>query len=189
VRGLEVTGEEVRVTLLLRAGLAREDLDDGRIVFHEALQRGVDFIQVIEVVHAFGTAAEFAGSLRATQKQFAEDGGFETREVEGFLKAMLVFCDAAIHVVSAAGKVFFGEGAQGILNSGVVEIHGWISIGFLVTGVDERVEGKRIVIGSGDFLFDEGAEDTSFDGREMGRHWMKSYIKVRRFPSWEERHG
>ena len=28
-----------------------------------------------------------------------------------------------------------------------------IAVGFLVTGVDERVDGKRVVFGGGDFFF------------------------------------
>jgi hypothetical protein len=125
------------------------------------------------VVHAFGAAAEFAGSLWSAQKKFAEDGGFEAREIEGFLEAMLVLVDSAIHVISAGSEIFFGEGAETVFDGRIVEIHGWVAIGFLIAGADERIERKGIVVGSGDFFFDERAEDTSFDEGEMERHGEK----------------
>ena len=50
-----------------------------------------------------------------------------------------------------------------------VEIHDGFAVGFLVAGVEEGVEGERIVFGSGDFFFDEGAEDAGFDfGEDHG---------------------
>ena len=166
MRRLNFTGKEMSVALLFCAGLAGENRGKRRVVFHQATQRRKNLVEVIEVMHALSAAAEFAGSLRAAQKEFAEDGGLETREVESLLKAVLVFGDAAIHVICTAGKVLFGESAQGVFDRGIVEVHVRIAIRFLVAGVDERVQGERVVVGSGDFLLDEGPEDAGFDGSE-----------------------
>jgi len=43
---------------------------------------------------------------------------------------------------------------QGLADGRFVEIHGGIAIRFLIAGVDESVQGKWIVFGSGDLFFD-----------------------------------
>jgi hypothetical protein len=40
----------------------------------------------------------------------------------------------------------------------------------LIAGVDDGVERERIVLGSGNFFFDEGAEDAGFDGSALKIH-------------------
>lgn len=52
---------------------------------------------------------------------------------------------------------------QGPADGSFVQVHDGIAIRFLVAGVDEGVQRKWIVFGSGDFFFDEGAEDAAFD--------------------------
>ena len=44
-----------------------------------------------------------------------------------------------------------------------VQVHDRVAIGFLVAGVDQGVEGKRIIIGSGDFFFQQRPEYPGFD--------------------------
>ena len=44
-----------------------------------------------------------------------------------------------------------------------VEIHHWVAVVFLVAGIDQRVQGKRIIVRSGDVFFDERAEHPGFD--------------------------
>jgi hypothetical protein len=62
---------------------------------------------------------------------------------------------------------------QGLADGGFVEIHDRIAIRFLVAGIDERVQGERIVFGSGDFFFDEGAEDAAFDFVQKDVHGVE----------------
>ena len=51
-----------------------------------------------------------------------------------------------------------------------VELHHRLAIGFLVGGVLECVEGERVIVGRGDFFFDEAAEDAGLDWREVEVH-------------------
>jgi len=44
-----------------------------------------------------------------------------------------------------------------------IEIHHWIAIRFLVGGVQDSVQRKRVILGRGDFFFDERAQDAGFD--------------------------
>ena len=52
---------------------------------------------------------------------------------------------------------------QGLADGRFVEIHDRIAVRFLIAGVDESVQGKWIVFGSGDLFFDERAQDPAFD--------------------------
>jgi hypothetical protein len=59
------------------------------------------------------------------------------------------------------------EGEAGFLFG---DLHDRLAIAFLIAGVDERVEGERVVLGGGSFFFEEGAEDAGFDEAEMDWH-------------------
>ena len=52
---------------------------------------------------------------------------------------------------------------QGLAGGRFVQVHDGIAIRFLVAGVDEGVQRKRIVFRSGDFFFDEGTQNSAFD--------------------------
>ena len=65
-----------------------------------------DILESVEVVHAFGAAAEFAGSLRTAQQERAEDGDFAAVEV----KASCRRCSYFVTRLSAprrAGQALF----------------------------------------------------------------------------------
>ena len=165
----------MNVTGFFCSGLPGKYLDQGRLATDQALQRGLHFAQIIKVMHALGSAAQLPRSLRAAEQQFAEDGRFAAIKVEGFLEAMLVFGDPAIRGAHRARKRIVVEYAKGVSNGIFLKIHDRIAIRFLVARVDQRVEGKRIVIRSGDFLFQKRAENSGFDFIENGIHSLKSY--------------
>ncbi len=127
------------------------------------LQAGLHGAQVVEGMHALGARAKFAGSLRSAQQQDAKNGDLVTIEIECLLEPMLVLGDAAVRGADGADEGLPVEGMQSLADGGFVEIHDRIAVRFLIAGVDEGVQGKWIVFGSGDFLFDEGAQDPAFD--------------------------
>ncbi len=145
------------------AGLAREYGGERGLALAEAVEGGDDVVEGFEAVHAFGAAAEFAGSLRTAEKQHAEDGDLAAVEVENFLQAMFVFSDAAIGAAGGARETFFLQGGECIADGISVERHYGVAIIFLIAGIHEGVEGQRIVIGRGDVFFDERAENANFD--------------------------
>jgi len=51
-----------------------------------------------------------------------------------------------------------------------VEMQNGIAVRPLVAGVGERVERERVILGRGDFFFDESTEDARFDGRQRDLH-------------------
>ena len=148
---------------LLGAGLPGKNLDERGLALHQVLQAGLHGAQVVERMHALGAGAKFAGGLRATQQQDTQDGDLVTIEVEGFLEAVLVLGDAAVRSADIADQGLSIQRMQGLADGRFVQVHDGIAIRFLVAGVDEGVQRKRIVFGSGDFFFDEGSEDPAFD--------------------------
>jgi hypothetical protein len=124
-------------------------------------------------MHALGACAKFAGGLRAAEQQDAEDGDFVAIKVEGFLEAVFVLGDAAVGGADGADQGLPVERMQGLADGGFVEIHDGFAVRFLVASVDEGVQGKWIVLGSGDFFFDEGAEDAAFDFVEEDVHGVE----------------
>ncbi len=62
---------------------------------------------------------------------------------------------------------------QSLADGGFIEVHDGIAVRFLIAGVDERVQGERIVFGSGDLFFDEGTQDPAFDFVQKNVHGLK----------------
>ena len=173
VMQINIAGQKMCVTRLLGAGLARKNFDEWRLALHQVLQAGLHGAQVVERTHALGAGAKLAGSLRAAQEQDAENGDLVAIEVEGFLEAMLVLGDAAVRGADGTDQGLPVERMQGLADGGFVEIHDGIAIRFLVAGVDKGVEGERIVFGSSDFFFDEGAQDAAFDFVQENVHGVE----------------
>jgi len=124
-------------------------------------------------MHAVGSSAEFARRLRATEKQDAKDGDFVAVEIETFLEAVFVLGNAAVRSADGADQRLAVEGMESLADGGFVESHYRIAIRFLVAGVDEGVQRERVVFGSGDFFFDEGAEDAAFDVGKKYVHGLR----------------
>jgi hypothetical protein len=153
----------------LGARLAWEDSDERRIALHQQVERGVDGAEIVKLVEALAAGAEFAGSLRAAEDQDAEEGDFVAMEVESFLEAMLELGDAAVSG-GGTGQAELVERVESAADGIFVEIGDGFAIGFLVAGVEESVEGERVIFGSGNFFFEEGAEDAGLGGAEMNVH-------------------
>lgn len=62
--------------------LASEQLYERRLTIHQEVEGGMDGVQVVECIHAFGAGAELAGRLGATKEQDADQGGLVAVEVE-----------------------------------------------------------------------------------------------------------
>ncbi len=103
--------------------------------------------------------------MRAAEEEETEDGGLVAAEPEGIADAVLVFGDAVTGDVLSEAEFF--EGAEGFADVGLGEVHDGVAAGFLIAGVDDGVEGERIVLGSDDLFFDESAEDAGLDGGEV----------------------
>jgi hypothetical protein len=157
----------------LGAALPGKNFDERGLARHQVLQAGLYSAQVVERVHAFGAAAKFAGRLGTTEQQDTEDGDFVAIEIEGFLEAVFVLRNAAVRGADVASEGLLVERMQGLTNGGFVEIHGRIAVRFLVAGVDEGVQGERVVLGCGDLFFDQGAEDPAFDFIQKDVHGLK----------------
>ena len=113
----------------------------------QAVERGDDVVERLEVVHAVGAAAEFAGGLGAAEQEHADHGDLATVEVEDFLESVFVFRDAAVGAAGRAGQSLFLQRGEGVTNRGLVEGHDRVAIVFLVAGVDQGVERERVVAG------------------------------------------
>jgi DNA-binding response OmpR family regulator len=166
----------MRVARLFGTGLAGQHFGQGRIALYQALQRGLRVAQVFKAVKALGAPAELARSLSAAQQQHAYYGGLGAGEVENFLRAMLEFGDAAVGAASRPGKAFLLKRVECAADNALVQSDHWIAIVLLVAGIDEGVQRQRIVVRSGDVLFDERSQDASFDG---GQNYIRGALFVR----------
>jgi len=140
IHGRRVAGEELHVAGFFGAGLAWEYGSERRLALTEAVESGDDVFEGFEAVHAFGAAAEFAGSLRAAEKEHAEQGDLAAIEIENFLQAMFVLGDAAIGSAGGTGETFLLECRKSVGDGIFVERHHGVAIIFLIAGVDEGVE-------------------------------------------------
>jgi len=173
VTQISIAGQKVRVARLLGARLARKNFDERRLALHQVLKAGLHGAEVVERMHALGAGANLAGGLRTAQQQNAKNSDFVAIEVEGFLEAVFVLGDAAVRGADGADQGLSVERMQGLADGSFVEVHDRIAIRFLVAGVDEGVERERIVFGSSDFFFDEGAQDAAFDFVQEDAHGVE----------------
>jgi len=155
----------VRVAGFFGAGLAREKFDERRLSIHQEIERGVDGVQIVELVEAVGPGAEFAGRLRTAEEEDAYERDLVAMEVEDIGEAVFELGDAAVGG-SRTGEALLRERMESAADGLFVEFHGGLAIGFLIGGVLEGVERERVVVGSGDFFFDEAAEDAGLGGGE-----------------------
>ena len=77
--------------------------------------------------------------------------------------------DAAVGGGGAC-EALLAQRMERVANGVFVEIHHWIAIRFLVGGVQDGVQRKRVILGSGDFFFDERAQDAGFDRGQSEVH-------------------
>ncbi len=150
------------VASLLCAWLAREDFDEGGLAVHEQVESGVHGGEIVELIKAIGAGAEFAGSLRAAEKEHAEQGDFVAVEIEDFGEAVFELGYAAVGGGGAC-EALLAQRMERAANGVFVEIHHWIAIRFLVGGVQDGVQRKRVILGRGDLFFNKRAQDAGFD--------------------------
>ena len=96
-----------------------------------------------------------------------------TIEIESFLEPVLVFGDAAVRTADGADQRLLTKRMKRFADRGFVERHDGIAIGFLVTRVRECVERKGVVLGSGDFFFNQGAENAALDVGQEKVHELR----------------
>jgi hypothetical protein len=128
------------VTDFARTGLAGKRGHQSGIALCQTLQNREDFRDLFEVVEAFRAIAQFAWSLRTAKEQFADDGGFAAGEVENFLQMVLVFGHAAIGTARRASESLVFEAAERVTDFILLEMHHWLTVTFLVAGVDKGIE-------------------------------------------------
>jgi len=164
----------VRVAGLTGSGLAREDGGKrpsggrgrfrGRFAGSEAVECGLDRGEIVEGVEAFGANAEFAWRLGAAKHEEAEDSGLVASQVKDGTNAVLVLRNAG--VVEGGDEVLVIKGVKCLADLVFGEIEDGVATGLLITGVDECVQGERVVLRRCDLFFDEGAEDAGLNGVE-----------------------
>ena len=64
--------------------------------------------------------------------------------------------------LAGPGHALFRRPAESLTNGFFVESHHRVAIVFLIAGVDQGVEGERVIVGRRDVLFDERARGLAF---------------------------
>src|SRR5271166_1830786 len=82
---------------------------------------------------------------------------------------MLEFGDPAIAGRRARQELLV-QRAQSRTHSIFVEMHEWVAVGFLIAGVNQRIERQRIIFRRGDLFFDQRAEHPGFVVRKFEVH-------------------
>src|SRR5215831_874126 len=168
-----------------RAWLARQKRNKRRFALHQPLQSTHHIADLGKGVKALGAAAQLAGSLRAAQEQDANQRRFRPAEIEGLAQPVLEFTYAAVRIARASCKSLVFEPMQCLAHLILVEVHHRLAVRALVAGIDQPVHGEGVVVGRGNFLFHEGAEDASFGGGELdglGEHDSIVTFGSRSFP-------
>jgi hypothetical protein len=81
---------------------------------------------------------------------------------------MLELGDAAV-CCCGAGEALLAQRVKRSADGVFVKLHYRVAIRFLVGGVENGVQGERVIVGSCDLFLDEGAEDAGF-------HWGQSEV-------------
>jgi hypothetical protein len=131
----------------------------------QALQRGLDCGKIVEGVEAICAAAELTWGLWAAEHEKTEDGGLVTAQVKDGADAVLVLGDAGVVDRSDKSEVF--KGMESLPDFFFGEIEDRVATRTLVACVEQGVERERIVLGRGDLLFNEGAEDAELGGVKL----------------------
>ena len=76
---------------------------------------------------------------------------------------MQILFDAAFEILLGAYEVFGLEAADRVLHLAWREIHDRIARALLVTGINQRIQRQRILIGRYDRLLDQAADDAGLD--------------------------
>jgi hypothetical protein len=154
----------------LRAWLPRQDRHQRRIALFQAAQSGMYALQVFKSVHPRSVRSQFTGSLRPTQQQLAEDGDLRPVKIENVLKTVLEFGNAAVCGADRSHQRLIFEMVESFSDFAFFQLHSGMAIRFLIAGVGESVQRKRIIFRRGDFFFDQGAQNASFDGCQCKLH-------------------
>jgi len=152
---VQVSGEELRETCFLGSWLAGQLRDECGIAIGKTLQGGDHVGEFFEAEHAFGAPAELTGSLRAAQQKDADDGCLGAREIENFLKVVLVLRNPRVGAASRARETEIMQCAECVPDGVLIEVHHGLAVVLLIAGIDECVEGQRVVLGGRHVLFNK----------------------------------
>src|SRR5579884_770316 len=89
---------------------------------------------------------------------------------------MLILSDSAIGATRRPSHAPFLKRAERVPNGGFVQSHHRIAIVFLIAGVNQGIEGQRVIVGRGDVFLDQRSEDASLDIAQVQVrivHWLK----------------
>jgi hypothetical protein len=83
---------------------------------------------------------------------------------------VLIFGDSAICAAGAACETEILKAVESQADFFVIEMHNRLAVGELVASVDECVQRERVVVGGGNFFFDERPEDAGLSwGKDKGQ--------------------
>ena len=119
---------------------ASQGLGQRRLAPHELLQPAQHFVQVFKAMHALGASAQFAGRLRASQQQHAQDRRFRAGKVEYLLQAMLILGHASVCAAGGTGQPLVTQVAQRQPDGFFVKVRYRLAIVLLVAGIDQRIQ-------------------------------------------------
>ena len=164
-----IAGEQVHVAGFFGAGFTRQNFDHRRFPAGKEIQGRVHGLKILERIHTFRARAQFAGSLRSTEKQNAQHRDFMAVKIVELIEPVLILGDARIAPCGTRQRLI-GERAKSVANSILFKGHDRFAIRFLIAGVQERIKREWIVFGSGDFFFDQRSKNAHFDIRELQIH-------------------
>ena len=160
IRGIQAGGEN----RCKRASFATGWVSGGAAC--EAFDGGLDGGEVVERIKAVGAAAEFPGVWGPRRSERQRMAVSSRRRLRTVLDVVFVFGDAGIARTGVMRCSIF-KGVEGLADFFFGEIQDRVAAVALIAGVDQGVEGERVVFGRGDLFFYKGAEDAELNGVEM----------------------
>ena len=121
-------------------------------------------------MHALGALAQFTHGLGSAEKKDAEEGLLSLGEIRIFvLEGVFALRHPRPGLVDEDGELLVTQALHRLLDRVGAETGDRFAVARLVAGREEAVEGQRILVGHGRFLFEETTENARLlEGEEGG---------------------
>ena len=151
----------------LLTGAARLPAHDGIVAGAKTLERGLDVIDRFERMKAIAAAAQLPGGLRPAQKQQRYHRLGRTVEMPGSVEIVVPARGPAAE--NFPDQLLVLKAVERALNLTLPHFHHRLAIRFLIAGGDEGVDRQRVVLGRGQLLLHQTAENANLDRIELAR--------------------
>src|SRR5262249_11647850 len=179
---LAVAAEQLRVTLLLLAGTAREPHRE--LALCEARKRLLELTAVTEPPEPLGPRLQLARRLRPAQHQHREHGDLGLPKAERLVEEMAELDGAAAPPAREPRPAAARQAVERRADRRLVVLDDRVAVGRLVAREPERVQRQRVDVRGRALLLDQAAEDADLDSVGVHAPSLRAQPKTISSPEW-----